>query len=556
MPRSCFVNVGANMGSGGFRAPIYGDGTFVYAPIPEEDVTVNQPTYADLGIESEAIPAGKLDTVVHFDPEVPEYNLGTAYTYGDKDTKASRISTELGRGDYLFFYATLESKDDATLSWIHPYWGVYLIGHFQLAADPIPGDDFGNLDPSLRDQLVYNAHVRRNEFDADVLVVGDPNTSQLYSCAVPLSVAKTWEGDKYPQPNQLARQGLTSLDQTTDYGSSPWYRWLMVSDDQGTDQFLRVVEQFQNDNGEQAFGLGAGPEQNLLEAANDIQGRAFDQFMRNKDFSTPPQHIRKLQDLFDEEGWLPETEHALLASFAYISGGWTDAVSKKVLNDLEITSLREAKEAVEQGWLAVLEDEEVYANHGHREAWDTGITTNAEKTPQAFETFHDKVAIDGVAIQSFTQFIFELQAKRCALVGEDRTESEVRSELFETARESLASVKSFGDLTQFDWLEVLVRAHGFDWLAPTALKPGYLKTGGGPRRGFKQLFGTDLDAGDANNYLTVLYEYGQQFAIKETNLIFTLESCLCQFQDLDKDEIAELAGEKGEHVSTDSGHVC
>ena len=294
----------------------------------------------------------------------------------------------------------------------------------------------------------------------------------------------------------------------------------------------------------------------MFEVTNDIEGRAFDQFMRNKDFSTPPQHISDLQGLFDKEGWLPETEHALLASFAYISGGWTEAVSKKLLNDLEITSLREAKEAVEQRRLAVLEDEEVYASHGHRELRDTGMTTNAEKTPQAFGTFHDSVTIDGVGVQSFTKFMFELKAKRCALVREDRTESEIRSELFDTAMKSLESVKSFGELTQFDWMEVLVRAHGFDWLAPTALKPGHLHTGRGPRKGFKQLFGTDLDAGDTDNYLAVLYDYGQQFGIKETNLVFTLESCLCQFQDLDKDEIVELAGEEGEQVLPDSGHEC
>jgi hypothetical protein len=246
----------------------------------------------------------------------------------------------------------------------------------------------------------------------------------------------------------------------------------------------------------------------------------------------------------------------LLASFAYISGGWTDAVPKKLLNDLDITSLYEAKNAAEQEQLAPPEDERVYANHGHREAWDTGITTNAEKTPQAFRTFYDRVTIDGEPIQSFAKFIFELQIKRCALIEQERTESEIRAELFETARESLDSVKSFGDLTQFDWLEVLVRAHGFNWLSPTELKPVYLKTGGGPRRGFKQLFGTDLNAEDADEYLAVLQEYGQQFDINETDLIFTLESCLCQFQDLAEEEIAELAGEDDVHVSPDTGHVC
>jgi hypothetical protein len=288
MPQSCFVNVGANTGNGGFRAPIYDDGSFVYAPIPEEDVTVNHPTYDDLGIEPEAIPDGKLDTVVHFDPEVPEYEPGEAYTYGDKGTKATRLVNELREGDYLFFYATLESTEDAALSWIHPYWGVYLIGHFQLAVDPVPGDEFDEVDAAVRDRLANNAHVRRNEFDADVLILGDPETSQLYSRAVPLSVAETQEGDKYPQPNQLARQELTSLNQTTDYGSSPWYRWLMLADDGGTDQFLTAVKGFQEGNEEQVTGLAAGPEHSLLEAAEGIQGKAFDQFMRNKDFSTPP----------------------------------------------------------------------------------------------------------------------------------------------------------------------------------------------------------------------------------------------------------------------------
>lgn len=53
-----------------------------------------------------------------------------------------------------------------------------------------------------------------------------------------------------------------------------------------------------------------------------------------------------------------------------------------------------------------------------------------------------------------------------------------------------------------------------------------------------------MNVDDADEYFAVLHQYSQQFDIEETNLIITLESCLCQFQDLDEDEIAELAGEK------------
>lgn len=554
MVGSCFINVGANVGSGGFRAPIDDDGSFVYAPIPESDVTVDEPTYSDLGIDLSSIPEGKTDTVVHFDPEFPEYGPGKSYTYGDKGTKASRLRNELEAGDYLFFYATLEYPGDTPQTdWIHPYWGVYLIGHFKLAVDPIPDEELESSSSTVRDQVANNAHLRRSEFDADVLILGDPEESQLYNRAVPLSTPDTRPDDRYPRPNRLATRLVGSLDQNTNYGSAPWYRWVMVADETATDQLLEAVHGVQHGDDQALEDVTSSSESGLVGTAKDPEGQAFDQFMQNRDFSAPPQSIQQVQAMFEEEGWMPETEHALVASFAYIAGGWTPDVSQRLLNDLTITSLFGAKQAAEQGEMEDLERDGIYDRHSHRDRYGT---TNAKKTPAAFESFYRNVTVEGTEIRSFTQFIDVLQDKRARLINEDRPEPEWREILFETAFDALEPVASFGDLTRFDWLEVLVRAHGFDWLAPTELKPEYLDTGSGPEEGLKLLFPIDgLHDDDIDRYLTLVEEYGQQFDIPDAAFIFTMESCLCQFQHRDRESIVELA--KGTTTENTNGeHIC
>jgi hypothetical protein len=228
--QSVAINVAANTNEPGVRGPLYADGSFEYVPIPEpkptrEDATV--PTYADLDLDTE-IPAAYRDEPVHLDPQFGEYPHCERYTYGDDHgVKAAPIS-ELSAGDYLFFYATLSTPTDGP-DWAPPEWGAFLIGQFRLARDPLPGDAYADLpaDAEARTIFAENAHVRRDPFDARVLVHGDPDGSRLYDTAVPLSS---------PSAGSEANGVVTSL--SDDSGKGPWWRRPLRFDADATERVL------------------------------------------------------------------------------------------------------------------------------------------------------------------------------------------------------------------------------------------------------------------------------------------------------------------------------
>lgn len=145
------INVAANTNEPGFRGSIFPDGSFEYILIPESRETREPvPTYGDLGLWTDV--ESVADRPVHFDPLFPEVG-GERYCYGDEHSVKARPLSTLTAGDYLFFYATLttteatpgsgnDGADDAGVSrpdWVAPDWGAYLIGHFELARDPVTG---------------------------------------------------------------------------------------------------------------------------------------------------------------------------------------------------------------------------------------------------------------------------------------------------------------------------------------------------------------------------------------------------------------------------------
>lgn len=204
--RAIAINVGANTNLPGFRGRIYPDGQFEYVPIPErESVRESVPTYGDLDLSMD-VPPDLLDRPVHLDPEFAEYPECEAYTYGDEhDVKAGPLS-KLDPGDYLLFYATLtlastadadtasstadadtadlesmESKKttpESTATWIAPGWGAYLIGTFRVD-HTLSGEEYRDGTDTQRSRFRNNAHVKRDPFDAKVLVAGDPEHSKL-----------------------------------------------------------------------------------------------------------------------------------------------------------------------------------------------------------------------------------------------------------------------------------------------------------------------------------------------------------------------------------------
>ena len=220
------INIGANTNQPGFRGPVYPDGTFEYIPIPESETTrVQIPTYDELALDV-SIPDDVSDVPVHLDPEFAEYSCCERYTYGDEHgVKAGPLST-LETGDYLLFYATLTQVGEPA-SWQPPEWGAYIIGGFQIE-QVVTGEEYEGLSEPEQAPFRNNAHIKREEFDARVLVLGDADESGLYEKAVPLS-----GNDGGTVPNRI----VTEL--SNDSGKGPWWRRVLRFDGKESEEVMQ-----------------------------------------------------------------------------------------------------------------------------------------------------------------------------------------------------------------------------------------------------------------------------------------------------------------------------
>ncbi|MFB6353609.1 MAG: hypothetical protein ABEJ92_05940 [Halobacteriales archaeon] len=218
--RAVAVNVGANTNAPGFRGPRYPDRSFEFVPIPEPAPTVEPvPTYGDLPLSFD-VPADVRDTPVHLDPEFAEYGPGERYTYGDPYGVKARPLLDLAAGDRVYFYATLARLDEepggggpAGPPWRGDGWGAYLVGRFVLDRDPVAGETDARKPAAERAIFANNAHVKRDPFDAAVLLHGDPSASGLFGTAVPLSA-----------PGDGAVPNRVVTDLSADSGRGPWWR--------------------------------------------------------------------------------------------------------------------------------------------------------------------------------------------------------------------------------------------------------------------------------------------------------------------------------------------
>lgn len=255
-PRAVAVNVAANTNEPGFRGPVYPDGSFAYVPIPESAATrapgrfpvdEPRPTYADLDLPF-VVPEGLRDTPVHMDPEFPGVHGRTAATYGDPYAVKAGPIADLTAGDWLLFYATLTLRpadwqgpeaggdesgingvpaveddlavDDPTAADadLAPDWGAYLFAGIRV--DRVleePGRD------AAAELAPTNAHLKRDPFDARVVVAGDPGASGPFDRVIPLST---------PDAGADANRIVTDL--SSDSGKGPWWRRPMRFDEAAT----------------------------------------------------------------------------------------------------------------------------------------------------------------------------------------------------------------------------------------------------------------------------------------------------------------------------------
>ncbi|MEF8881263.1 MAG: hypothetical protein V5A34_01905 [Halapricum sp.] len=226
--RAIAINVGANTNEPGFRGPITADGQFTYLPIPESEPTSEPvPTYGDLDAAlTFDVPEPVHDRPVHLDPEFATYPHCERYTYGDEHGIKAGPLSDLDVGDYLFFYATLSTTGE-TADWLPPEWGAFVIGHFRLARDPTSSEA---LTADERPVFANNAHQKRRDPDARVLLAGDPGTSMLYSRAVPLSTSG----------GGMTANALVT-EHSSDSGAGPWWRRVLRFDSVGTETLLSAV---------------------------------------------------------------------------------------------------------------------------------------------------------------------------------------------------------------------------------------------------------------------------------------------------------------------------
>lgn len=225
------INVGANTNEPGFRGPIYGDGRFEYVPIPESAPLrpgAEVPTYGELDL---SIDVGDVaDAAVHLDPTFAGAHGCERYTYGDPHGVKARPLSALSAGDWVFFYATLTTSGEPA-EWMAPEWGAYLVGAFRLARDPIADAELGTLTAAERAVFENNAHLKRDPFDAAVLLHGDPDESALFDTAIPLS-ARSAGVD--------ANRVVTEL--SSDSGAGPWWRRPLRFDEAATAELLSILE--------------------------------------------------------------------------------------------------------------------------------------------------------------------------------------------------------------------------------------------------------------------------------------------------------------------------
>ena len=250
-PRAVAINVGVNTSLPGFRGPVRPDGSFVYVPIPEREPTLPDaelqrpvPTYDDLDTVL-SLPDALADRRVHLDPALPDHPLydGPEYTYGDEHGVKAGPLSDLAPGDHLLFYATLEStagRDPPSLGgtapdpddrppWMPPEWGAYLVARFRVER-AVTGEEYHSLSGAERRRFRDNAHLKRREFDARVLVLGDPDESGLLDRAVPLSA---------PSGGSDANRLVTAL--SGDSGRGPWWRRPLRYDPGATRALLEAV---------------------------------------------------------------------------------------------------------------------------------------------------------------------------------------------------------------------------------------------------------------------------------------------------------------------------
>ena len=192
LSKAVAINVGVNTKPnwGGFRGPIFSDGSFHFIHIPWKQkygmIDPPPPRYREMPYAA-YVPEKLLDHHVLISPDFSNCTYAST-----PSALANKSLFNLRHEDYLLFYATLcYNNGKEKESWINPAWGAYIIGFFKV--------DFicKSLKQILANEAAYEAFKNYSWFksqlevgDLEVIVPwvkGIREESGLLKKAVPLS---------------------------------------------------------------------------------------------------------------------------------------------------------------------------------------------------------------------------------------------------------------------------------------------------------------------------------------------------------------------------------
>ena len=177
------VGVNANRSNGGFYSPLFGDDTFEFIPIPDNDPSKNNWYYRHLkspnsgGSLLDYIPKRFHGAACHNDPEFE------TMTYGDVWSGRGANLQQMDIDDVLLFIAHLRRWGNGEPSEEH---GFYLIGGLRIERLHTTGE---RLEDEWAERFSKNAHfidAEERGYGGDMFFAGDER-SRRFKKAVPLN---------------------------------------------------------------------------------------------------------------------------------------------------------------------------------------------------------------------------------------------------------------------------------------------------------------------------------------------------------------------------------
>lgn len=239
------IHVGANTIPrwGGFRAPIFPNGEFIFIPIPWADdetyARVDVPTYYDMGWKSfiENTPNRKIW-------DNPQFTTLTYAHLGRGPGNIEAIYNAVKENGYLLFMASLKYWDKPEAGprqpWITQPWGFYLVGYFQLKYI-LSNREFE------QSSVAQNDFIKNPQYIKKQLCKHFTNEHNLYwikgSEGKKLNIAFPLSDPENPQmPNVFTKNTFRTVRGENIEGLTDWYRRTLQCEDDRSDLLIRTIK--------------------------------------------------------------------------------------------------------------------------------------------------------------------------------------------------------------------------------------------------------------------------------------------------------------------------